>query len=364
MDEDLWLAEQRNVFIAASGTVYPHELITKASEFPIYEEGKFPEDVVYDDAFYPPILYKCGDPCVIGADYARESDEFAIVVIRVGPLAEKKFDPNMFESDDKGRPFLGKTPWSNVIWAESWKGLTAQEAAFKLFEMHERYNLLYHPVKGRGIALDKQGGGGAVRDVLAVPPKSRPDLNPIYDPNDEDYAHYHGVRDDAWPGLELIKPTNQTNIDFTMGSKSLLQKGHLYIGYYEAPSKWARKKGLVTATGGVDTGNPLYHAIQVGYLGVKRLKSQLVRLQTKVSESGTIRFIMPGKRESEDGKKDLYSAFTYASHLLRQHIVGLTKDDKKPPTARPVIVNVGAERGRNRRDKDVRSWTKIKYGGL
>lgn len=371
MDEDLWMAEQRNVFISASGNVYPHEMIVKASERPIYKSGDVPGYGNQED-FHAPVLYKCGDPCVIGLDYARESDEFALVVIRLGPLSDYSFDPTMGTMDDAGRPILGKTDWSNVIWAESWRHMTAASAADKIRELKTRYNVIHVPMIGGGIGLDKGGGGTAVRDNLAIPKppmiSGQPDPSwempqIIFDPEDEDYAHFLTADDpeNYWAGLELIKPTNQTNLDSTMASKAMLQKQQLYIGYYEAPSQWARRLGLINAIGGVDDSNPLYHATLVGYKGISRLKSQLVRLQSKVSETGVMRFIMPGKRELEEGKKDLYSAFIYATYMARHHLVGLTKEGMyAPPTTQPIIVKVGSKHKSTSRNKG-RGWRNVQW---
>jgi len=368
MDEDLWLAEQRNVFIKAAGNVYPHELIVNASDRPIYTSGRIPGYENIDDDFYAPILYTCGDPCVMGVDYGRESDEFTMVVIRLGPLGKGKLDPTMTKLDANGRICLGETTWSSVIWAESWKKMTASEAAVKIREMYKRYNLIYVPTVGRGIGLDKGGGGGAVRDQLANPRPSVED-DPtwetpiiIFDPEDKDYAHL-AVNNDpskAWPGLELIKATNETNLESTMVSKALLQKKQLYIGHTDSPRKWAVALGFTNDSGAVDVNNPLYKQMLVGFRGIQRLKSQLVRLQHKVSETGVMRFIMPGDRELEAGKKDLYSAFIYATYMARKHLAGMTKQAVEPPAAQPIILKIG---DRSKGQREVRSWTRIGWGG-
>lgn len=374
MDEDLWLAEQRNQFIAASGNVYPHELIVKSADQPIYRSGKIPDNVTQDD-FYAPVMYTCGDPCVMGVDYARESDEFAIVVLRLGPLSDGKFDPNLTATDEEQRIKIGHTSWSNIIWAESWRHVTASDAADKIRHLRERYNLINVPIVGGSIGMDKQGGGTAVRDQLAIPKPSTIDGIPdpmweepgiIFDPTDEDYAHYSNMGDPVkyWSGLELIKPTNATNLDSTMASKAMLQKQQLYIGQYETPSQWARKLGMINAIGGIDDSNPMYQSLLIGYKGVNRLKSQLVRLQSKVTETGMMRFVMPGKKELEESKKDMYSAFIYACYMARHHLVGLTREGMDaPPTAKPVLVTIGSEYRPSRKTRNTRSWRSLGWGG-
>ena len=359
-DEDLWLAEQRNVFISASGNVYPHELIVKAADRPIYSGGKVPGIPTYEDDFYPPVLHQCGDPCVVGIDYARESDELGVVVIRLGPLAKGELDPSLTTVDAQGRILVGNTSWSNVIWAESHKKLTAIKAAEVIRSVMERYNIVLDPMVAGGMGMDKFGGGSAVRDELAIPKPPMISGHPdptwtppviIYDPKDDDYKHFAFMEDPKyWGGLELIHPNNQFNLESTMASKAMLQKQHLYIGYYEAPSKWAANYGLLNAMGSVDTSNPLYYQILTGYQGINRLKAQLVRVQSKVSDASMIRFYVPGKKREDAegntdiGRKDLYSAFIYACYMARQHLVGMTKDNAvKAPDALPQMVKIGGD---------------------
>lgn len=349
MDRDLWLAEQRNIPIAAAGTVYPLELIKKCAESAIYREGQLKEYPNLED-YFAPVLYQCGDPCVIGLDYARESDYFAIVVIRLGELAEGKFDPFGLALDKQQRPCFGKTPWNNVIWAEAHQKWTAPEAAEKIRELYSRYNVL-RTIHARGMGMDKGGGGTAVRDQLAKPQPTtlaNGEVDPnwmmpvrIFDPDDEDYAHYAGYDNPSeyWGGLELLKPTNFDNIAWTGESKGLMQASKLYLGYFVPPSIWAAEKGIVNGNGDPDEFSPEYMKWRVGYDGVRRLKSQLLRLQAKTSEAGVTRFIMPGDREKDEGKKDLYSAFIYAAHMAQKHLANSTRKAIEVPLAAPVMVD-------------------------
>lgn len=378
VDEDLWLAEQRNVFISASGNVYPHDLIVKASDRPIYEAGKIPDYPELEEDFYCPILYTCGDPCVIGVDYAREADDTGIVVIRLGPLGKGSFDPTLMGRDSEGRITLGKTTWSNVVWAESHSKMSAPKIAERIRNLKTRYNIINVPGIGGGIGMDKGGGGSAVRDELAMPKPPLIDGYPdpawtppvrIFDPAEEDYAHFSNMpdKDNYWGGLEMIKANNQLNLEATMSSKTMLQKQQLYIGYYESPSRWAEKFGITNSSGGPDTSHPLYYSLLEGYQGVNKLKSQLVRVQSKVSESGVIRFFVPGRKQTEDamasGKKDLYSAFIYACRMARHHLVGLTKDQdqNKVPQVQPIALQIGSDR--RGKGKNGRGWTSVGWGG-
>lgn len=360
MDRELWLAEQRNVFISTAGNVYPHELIRSVSEKPIYESGGLAPG---SDEWYAPVMYSCGDPCVVGLDYARESDHFAIVVMRLGELAEGKFDPTMERVDDKGRPCIGQTPWNNVIWAESWQRWTAAEAAARIREIYDRYNIVRTSTI-RGIGLDKGGGGTAVRDELAQPKPpilddgrpdpswSADDVVKIFDPEDEDYKHLEALGDveKYWPGLELLKPNNASNNDWTRASRAYMEKKKVFIAYWQSPSRWALELGITNASGSPDKSNPDYMRWRIGYDGIQRLIRQLLRIQMKVTESGVIRYTVPSDREKEAGKKDLYSAFIYATHMARQHLVAQSKRKEEVPLVEPVAVTVGHGRNYKRQD--------------
>lgn len=358
IDRDQWLAEQRNCWIAAAGTVYPLELIKKVSEVPIYRAGSL-KDFPKADDWFGPVLMSCGDPCVIGLDYARESDFFAIVVIRLGELAEDEFDPTLTRLDSKGRVLVGRTSFNHVIWAEAWQKWTAPQAATRIRELVERYNVVANPsALLRGLGLDKGGGGTAVRDELAKPsaptlengeadPTWVPPLR-IFDPQDEDYAHYgaYNQPEKYWGGLELLKPTNFDNLDWTGSSKGMMQAGKLYLARVAPPSEWAAEKGLINDRGEVDSNHPDYQSWNIGYVGIRRLKGQLLRLQSKISEAGTTRFVMPGDRATEEGKKDLYSAFIYAAYMARQHLQYATRKKVKADAAPAAIdIRVGGNAG-------------------
>lgn len=366
VDPEIWLAEQRNCFINSSGNVFDFELIQKVAERPIYSSKDTPksrrkkrddeDDDVTQEEFYAPIMFTCGDPCVLGVDYGQ-ADDTAFVVIRLGELAEGEFDPFMEKYDEKGRQVLGYTPWNHICWAESWNKQEAKVAADKIREMFERYNIIATTEVG-GIALDLRGGGLSVRDELGNPKPpiledGTPDPNwnwhevvKIYDPYDKDgFGHYSAIQDqystEYWGGLRLLATTNQDNVEWTYGARAMMQQKKLYIGFWQPPSIWATAKGLVTPTGEPDRNNPEYRKWEVGYNGIRRLKSQLLRLQTKVSGTGVIRFVMPGDRAKEEGKKDLWAAMIYAVSLARQHLVSLTKQEETPPMVEPIVVHMG-----------------------
>lgn len=345
VDIDLWLAEQRNCFISTSGNVFPAELIHKSSELPIYKARELHKKDAED--FFAPILYTCEDPCVMGVDYARESDELAICIIRLGELSE--FDRDLSIGKNNGRRVVGKTPWNSVIWAETWKKWTAEETADHLRQLYKRYNILNRPGIAPGIGLDKGGGGSAVRDQLAMPSVDKNKDGTVklrmFDHKDDDYKHMSAIRsNDYWGGLELISASNQKNLEWTMAAKAAMQNGNLYLAYSNTPI-WAHQMGLVNDVGYFTTDDPRYHQMRIGYEGVRRLKSQLTRLQMRVSDSGVIRFGMPGRREADSGKKDLYSAFIYACYMMRQHqVLATTKDRSSALNVAPLVVDIRQRR--------------------
>jgi hypothetical protein len=357
MDEDLWLAENRNVFIEASGSVYPDLLVKKASEMPIYQPGDIEG---LQEEFLPPVMLTCGDVCVVGVDYAREKDDFAIVVFRLGPLSDGPFVPEGYP-DAKGRTCYGQTQWSSVIWAESWPHTTADQAATKMRDLMSRFNIIngttlsaaIGPNGPGGIGMDARGGGLAVRDELGNPKaptlaNGLPDpawKEPVklYDPHDESFGHYAAFDDPDkyWSGLRLLTPPNAENWEWTRYTKAAMEQGLMYIGYYEAPGTWAARMGITTATGQKDQNNDLYTRWLIGYNAIRKLKSQLVRLQTEMTPSGLIRVTMPGKKGTEEGKKDLYSAFIYGWHMAREHLVNATREDPALHDVQPVMVQMG-----------------------
>lgn len=369
VDDDIWKAEQRNIFIRSSGNVFPYDLIQKIAERPIWQAKEAPKGkrrgVDEDDdgsleEYFAPLLFTCGDPCVLGVDVARESDDISFVVIRLGELAEGVFDPFTEKTDEQGRTVLGKTPWNHICWAESHKLLQAHQVADKIREFYHRYNLLVAvqtPMRPRiaGLAMDKRGNGTAVRDELGNPkPPVGPDgkADPtwdwkttlkIYDPEDDTgFGHYQALPSpdpkEYWGGMQLVATDNQDNIDWTFGARALMQQKKLYLAYWMPPSRWAWEKGLLGPNGEPDKHNPEYVKWETGYQGIRRLKSQLLRLQTKISETGVIRFVMPGNRQKEEGKKDLWAGMIYAVGLVRAHLVATTKASQQAPMIAPVVM--------------------------
>ncbi len=330
VDFETWAAEQRNVFIQASGSVYSPKLIERATG-PVYTiEEERSRGWNMDEQgrrYVPPVLYKSTDPCVLGVDTARTSDFSAFVVIRIGE-ADKALFTNQSQYDLKTDD--GLSTWGNVIWAEQHQKMTIKEVSDTIRNLRQRYNIIYlHTVPG--IIMDARGGGTNVRDELANPmseklPNGLVDSNwkcpqKIYDPKDEEYKHLAGDESN-WPGLELLWTSDQINQELVGFSRAQMEVSRLYIGQY-----------LHTRLR-----NDPDNILAIGYRGVQTLKNQLLRIQANPTPSGkSIRYQMPGDPTKLENKKDLFSAFLYACHGLRKYIIDFAQQG---PAGEPVAYGV------------------------
>jgi hypothetical protein len=313
---EAWLSEQKNVRDTAQGDVFPSHLL---------DEVCFTGDrwlIPYDDCtkawreqyveemrdYAPQVLYRCSDPCVVGMDYAGgERDFCAMVVIRVGPLATGVFDPYTG---------LGQTPWCNVIWAEQHRLMSHEDAADKLRQFAERYNLVYYAMPGmdddwrvcRAIGLDMRGGGTGVRDQLVYINSTEltPEQFRIYDPLDTDPRVQAFARDPkAKPMLDAISPTDILNdrlVEFINGQ---LQKKLIYLAKYLPDA-------LRPSDDRAD--------VSMAYNAIKTLEHQLRKIQQEPTKNAR-RFYMAGDTEKTEKKKDLFSAFIYGMKQVRAHLI-------------------------------------------
>lgn len=322
-DFDTWAAENRCLMIDAKGDVYSHQLLQKATETELFDAAwlkKHGWDVMEKGAYTPPLLYECSDPCVIGMDPARTSDFAAFVVIRLGELVDEDvpYDPLTGH---------GHTPWNNVIWAESFRKVTIRQMVERLYELKERYNLVVplNPEKAYAIGLDARGqaSGATIRDELAHPSAPTDDNglviqgwmspDPIYDPMDEEYRHL-ATNQKAWAGLRLLWTTDQLNTDWVSYSKGQMETGNLYIAKYLDNNKRTESN----------------ERIDLGYLGVRQLRSQLERIQGEPTKYH-MRYFIPGDETKLANKDDLFKAFLYAVSAMRSHQVLMSKKPKTVP---------------------------------
>ncbi len=334
VDFETWAAEQRNVFIYASGSVYSPKLVEKATG-PIYTiEEERARGWMMDETgrrYTPPVIYKCADPCFLGVDVARTSDFSAFVVIRLGYGNANLFKTNQeyeLKSDS------GPSTWANVIWAEQHQKMTIKAVSDTIRDLRKRYNIVtMHHVPG--ITIDARGGGTVVRDELAHPvPNQLDDGTPdpkwvmpqkIFDPKDDEYKHL-AAEAENWSGLELLWTSDQINQELVGFSRAQMEASRLYIGQYLSPMVRDDPDNILA----------------VGYRGVQTLKNQLLRIQANPTPSGnSVRYQMPGDPKKLENKKDLFSAFLYACHGLRKYTVEeLGKINSDDPVAYGMIIRM------------------------
>lgn len=344
-----WKAEQRNIVDTATGDVYSHELVANAScegaryIIPYEKLTKNWQEHYKEtgDDYIPPILWSCSDPCVLGVDYAPTSDFCAFVVIRMGPCAAPavmKDKQVILEFD----PFqhAGRTPWSNVIWAEQHRRMTARDAADKIRYLMERYNIhsVYDPrvtddwLACRGIGLDFRGGGTAIRDELCWftsetgPPEGE---IIIFDPLDKDprIANFAGNKL-AKPIMDGITAGPQTNDKLVEFTKGMMEQRLLFIG------KWLD-----------DTQRPVGKAeLNIGYNAVRILRDQLRKLRQQPTQTWR-KFYMEGDTEQDRNKKDLWAAFCYAAKQLRAHLFYQQQKDNTPAPMGLRVVQINSHKG-------------------
>jgi hypothetical protein len=338
-DESTWKAEQRNVEDAAAGDVYPNALVDDVSCFgdryvlPASRLGEEWARVKGELDFVPPVLWRCQDPCVIGVDYAGgERDFTTFCVIRMGPMSTLQWNPLTGE---------GTTPWSNVIWCEQHHRTSHDDVRAKLHQLMERYNVIYFHDKNeddpwrvcRGIGLDMRGGGQGVRDSLVYINDETPPAGSsrIYDPLDRD-ERVIGFSTDvaARPMLDCIWPQDTLNEKLVEFTKGQMQAKLLYIPKFLQPSERGPDRAL----------DPAYEASRI-------LTQQLRKLQQE-NTARARRFYMPGNKEAVEGKKDLWSAFLYASKQLRAHLIRFQLIRDTPPPTGGRVTRIGSKRGMKR----------------
>lgn len=337
MDQGGWLSEQRNVVDAATGDVYPHNVLDQvvcAGDRAILRYKDLPSAWQHEHAkdaadYVAPVLWKCNDPCVLGVDYAPTSDFCAFVVIRLGPLATGPFNP---------LTHTGQTEWSNVIWAEQHRKMTGKEAADRVRALLQRYNIVYFHephlqdtwAMARGIGLDMRGGGSSVRDELAYISENTVDSGKtrIVDPLDKDdrivrFMAQTGTK----PMLDAIAPSDGLNdllVEFTLGQ---MQQRRLFIAKYLDRSD--RPKGRAE--------------LHIGYEAMKALDHQLRKLRQKPTKTAR-HFYMEGDTSLDTNKKDLWAAFIYASKQARAHIIRHRQASNVAPPMGGVVTYIGPRR--------------------
>ncbi len=336
-DEASWKSEQRNIVDTDVGDVYGHALVDRAAcvlsgSFAVSYKA-LPKKWVqkFGEVDYEPqIMWRCDDPCVLGVDYARSNDFCAFVVIRMGPLAKKDFDPILNE---------GRTAWSNVVWAEQHRGMSSKAAADKIRQLMERYNLIWFDdptnddkwLACRGIGLDLLGGGTAIRDELCwINDEEVPSGEyRLYDPLDKDEKIRAYIKDErTLPIIDGITASDQMNDKLVEYTKGMMEQSLLYLAKFlpdsERPSSSAE--------------------LDVGYRAVHALDRQLRKLRQSPTQTWR-KFYIAGDSKQDHNKKDLWAAFIYAAKQVRAHMIRQQQIDNTPPPMGAVRTVAGAKRG-------------------
>jgi hypothetical protein len=325
-DFDLWAAENRCEVIKSSGSVYPAQLLDNAINTELLTEEELKKagwDYEEMGMHYPPLLYECSDPCVLGVDPARTADFTAFVVIRLGELASGTSPYNPFSG-------TGNTTWNNVIWAEAHRKLTIKDTCKIIYDLKQRYNIIVsspNPELAYGIGMDARGtaAGTTIQDELARPTPDVDDLgNPdptwkqpqlIYDPVGEDYKHL-AMAKNAWPGLRLLWASDELNTQWVSYSKGLMEQAKLYIAKQVKPKN---------------------DKMMPGYLGVASLYNQLIKVTAEPTKYH-LKFVIPGDERRLENKDDLFKAFLYAVSAAKAHLAILTRKRNAAPVAHGIVV--------------------------
>lgn len=334
IDRESWEAEHRNMFIFAAGSVYSPELVEKSTKaiFSLEEESQRGWDAeAVGGRYVPPVLYESDDPCVLGIDVARTAAYTAFVVIRAGYAPKYLFTT---EQDYSLHESAGSSPWANVIWAEQHQHMTTSDTAAKIYELRQRYNIV-HTHMTRGIYMDSRGGGVHVRDELANPSPPVDDAGRphptwvmpqrIYDPDDKEYKQLI-VDEGAWGGLKLLNTTDVMNQELVAFSRAQLEARRLFIGSFKPQFERNDPEMKKTA----------------GYLGVRVLKHQLLRIQAVPTAGGkSVRYTIPGDESLAENQKDMFMAFLYACYGLRDiHQLAIHEVAALAPVAYGTIVRI------------------------
>ncbi len=203
-DRAYWLAENKNQVIAQADSEYPSQLIQKIRNHELDgQEGA--------DRFLKPML-ACPDPCVVGIDPARESDAFALTVVRLGLLATT------------GPVY----PFNHIIYSQILQQRPFQEMADLIWDIDERFNVV-------AFMVDHGGGGVAVRDLLTYP---APGISraPIYDPEDFDEENPIplSLEAEGKPILHLVKCNNERLTTWNNFLKGQMEQNRFLFPQHEA----------------------------------------------------------------------------------------------------------------------------------
>ena len=303
-DEEAWRAEYLCVPMRATGDYYSFELVKDCMNKLVIDDKEFMqlEDNRGVNQFLVP-KNESDDVCILGVDCAREHDMTAFVVIRVGQLSEKEWNPVEQE---------GKSNFCNVIWAYAAHNMHDQDAAILIYNLLGKFNI-------KTVALDQRGGGSGVRDQLYHVVKDgkvkdengKPmEVEVLFDPEDNDEGGIatllRGVRGEMNSGnnrLKLLTYTDQENTEVNRSLRNAMGSGMFYFG--------AGDENLDTG-GDLDELDSLKNTRDF----VNAIPRQFRMIEIKPTKHW-LQFQVPNP---EKNHKDLYSATIYAWGEVMKHV--------------------------------------------
>jgi intein/homing endonuclease len=202
-----------------------------------------------------------GDPnkeYIISCDPARTSDYFSIVVIELGNI-------------------------NKVVCASQFHKMKFPDMAVTIMDYCDRFNVVR-------LVIDSQGGGHAVKDILAD--KTKFGSKVILDMDDEEYAGVEGRK-----FLQMIKPSPTYNAEANYATLALLEQEKLYFAGAPLFEEYIEEKERVYET-------------------IKALMSQMLNIVVTQTKSGVVHFDVPNGGGHGAQKKDLYSALIYGAHKV------------------------------------------------
>lgn len=281
----------------------------------IYQQCTADQDIFYNDTLvtepFPPMLI--GDPgkqYILGVDPARINDDAALVVLELNETHtrvvycwatnQKKYD-NMIEKS--GNADLGTY---------------YQYIATHILDLMARFNIIH-------IAIDSQGGGHEIANILAVDQAVLQGRIPLYPIND-DSPLWNGkkLETDDLNGrhiLELVTHSAQYTSDSHHGLLSDLEKMKLFFPQHDAVSLSLIEANFKAATGdSLDFDND---PMTVCMNEINELKYEMTIIEyTTVGDSGRERWDTPEVKKEGDKKgrlrNDRESALVMANYAARR----------------------------------------------
>lgn len=281
----------------------------------IYQQCTADQDIFYNNALvtepFPPMLF--GDPAkqyILGVDPARINDDAALVLLELNETHtrvvycwstnQKKYD-NMIE----------KTGNADL-------GTYYQYIATHILDLMVRFNIIH-------IAMDSQGGGHEIANILAVDQAVLQGRTPLYPLND-DNPLWNGkkLETDDLNGrhiIELVTHSAQYTSDSHHGLLSDLEKMKLFFPQHDAVSLSLIEANFKAATGeSLDFDNdPMTVCINE----INELKYEMTIIEyTTVGDSGRERWDTPEVKKEGDKKgrlrNDRESALVMANYAARR----------------------------------------------